>query len=81
VDETECKDKTALYVNVLAASGQNRLFSSNLPLSASELLLLLCRLENLERAQQALVDTHHGTGIVKLSTVVGSTEQCDELAF
>ena len=26
---------------------------------------------NLERTQQALVDAHHGTGIVELSAVVG----------
>lgn len=45
------------------------------------LLLLLCWLEDLERAQQALVDAHHSTGIVKLATVVGSTEQGDELTF
>jgi hypothetical protein len=45
------------------------------------LLLLLCRLEDLERAQQALVDAHHGASIVKLAAVVGSTEKGDELAF
>jgi hypothetical protein len=36
---------------------------------------------NLERAEQTLIDTHHGTRIVKLSTVVRRTEQGDELAF
>lgn len=45
------------------------------------LLLLLGRLENLERAKQALVDAHHGTGIVKLAAVVGSGEEGDELAL
>jgi hypothetical protein len=35
----------------------------------------------LEGAQQALVDAHHRTCIVKFSTVVGRTEQCDELAL
>ena len=44
-------------------------------------MLLLGRLENLERAEQALVDTHHGTGIVKLATVIGSTKEGDELAL
>lgn len=36
---------------------------------------------NLERAEQALVDAHHGTRIVKLAAVVGRTEQGDELAL
>lgn len=44
-------------------------------------MLLLCGLEDLEGAQQTLVDAHHGTGIVKLATVVGSTEECDKLAL
>lgn len=38
------------------------------------LLLLLSRLQDLERAQQALIHAHHSTGIVKFSTVVGGTE-------
>lgn len=36
---------------------------------------------NLERAEQTLVDAHHGTRIVKLSAVVRCTKQGDELAF
>jgi hypothetical protein len=40
-----------------------------------------CVCTNLERAEQALVYAHHGTCIVKLATVVGSTEQGDELAL
>lgn len=35
----------------------------------------------LERAQQTLVYTHHGTGVVKLSAVVGRAEQGHELSF
>jgi hypothetical protein len=35
----------------------------------------------LEGAQQALVDTHHGTCIVKFATVVRRTEQCNELTL
>lgn len=45
------------------------------------LLLLFGRLENLERAEQALVHTHHRTGVVELATVVGCREQRDQLAF
>lgn len=45
------------------------------------LLLLLCRLQNLEGAEQALVDTHHGASIVELAAVVGCAEQGDELAL
>lgn len=36
---------------------------------------------NLERAEQALVYAHHGTCVVELATVVGGTEQSDELAL
>jgi ATP-dependent helicase YprA (DUF1998 family) len=45
------------------------------------LLLLLRRLQDLERAQQALVDTHHRTCVVELATVVRRGEEGDELAF
>lgn len=45
------------------------------------LLLLLSGLQDLERAEQAFVDTHHGTGVVKLSAVIGRAEQGNELAF
>jgi hypothetical protein len=50
-------------------------------LTSSEFLLLLSRLQNLERAEQALVHAHHGTSIVKFTTVVGCAEQSDELAL
>lgn len=36
---------------------------------------------HLERAKQTLVDAHHSTCVVKLSTVVGRAEQSDQLAF
>lgn len=49
--------------------------------SSSELLFLFSRLENLERAEQTLVDTHHGTRIVELPAVVRCTKQGNELAF
>ena len=35
------------------------------------LLLLLRRLQDLERAEQALVDAHHRTSVVELAAVVG----------
>jgi hypothetical protein len=35
----------------------------------------------LEGAEQALVDTHHRTCVVKFTAVVGCTEQCNELAL
>lgn len=34
---------------------------------------------HLEGAHERLVHAHHGTGVVKLSAVVGSREQSDEL--
>lgn len=36
---------------------------------------------NLERAQEALVNAHHGTGVVKLSAVVGRAEEGHQLAL
>jgi len=45
------------------------------------LLLLLSRLQDLERAQQALVHAHHRTSVVELATVVGRREEGDKLAF
>lgn len=45
------------------------------------LLLLLGRLENLERAKQTLVDAHHGPCIVEFTAVVGCTEQSHQLSF
>ena len=45
------------------------------------LLLLLSRLENLEGAQETLIDRHHGSSIIELAAVVWSREECHELAF
>lgn len=51
-------------------------------LSAPEpILFLFGRLQNLERAKQALVDTHHSTSIVEFTAVVWCTEQCDQLTL
>ena len=47
----------------------------------NSLLHLLGGLQDLEGAKKTLINTHHGTGIVKLSTVVGGAKQGDELAF
>jgi hypothetical protein len=44
-------------------------------------LFLLGRLQDLERAQQALVDAHHRTSVVEFTAVVWRTEQCDELTL
>lgn len=44
---------------------------------AEPVLFLFCRLQDLERTQQALVDTHHGTCVVELTTVVRCAEECD----
>ena len=45
------------------------------------LLLLLSRLENLEGAQETLIDRHHGSSIIELATVVWSREERHELTF
>lgn len=51
-------------------------------LSAAEpVLLLLSWLQDLERTQQTLVNTHHCTSIVELSTVVWRREQRNQLSF
>lgn len=38
-------------------------------------------LANLEGAEQALVDAHHGTRVVEFAAVVGSTEESDQLTL
>jgi len=35
----------------------------------------------LERAQQALINTHHCTSVIKFTTVIGRGEQGDELSL
>lgn len=40
-------------------------------------LLLLGRLEYLERTHQSIIDTHHSTSVVELPAIVRSTEDCD----
>ena len=49
--------------------------------TVEEALLLLHRLENLERAHERLVDVHHCTRVVELSAVVGCREYRHELAL
>lgn len=44
-------------------------------------MLLLSRLQDLERAQQTLVHAHHRACVVKLATVVGCRKEGDQLAF
>jgi len=41
------------------------------------LLLLLSGLENLERAHEGFINTHHGASIVEFATVVGGREDCN----
>ena len=43
--------------------------------------LFVSRLQYLEGAHQSLINTHHGTSVVKLATVVRSREQRHELAL
>lgn len=39
--------------------------------SKVELRLFFCRFQNLERAHQGFIHTHHGTSIVKLPAIIG----------
>ena len=45
------------------------------------LLLLLRRLQNLERAQQTLIHTHHRPSVVELAAIIGRGEKRDELTL
>ena len=45
------------------------------------LLLLLSWLQNLKRAKQRLINTHHRASIVEFTAVVRRREQSDKLAF
>merc|ERR1719265_203413 len=42
-------------------------------------LLTFDRFEHFEAAHQSLIDRHHCTRIVKFATIIGRTENCDEL--
>jgi hypothetical protein len=64
---------------ILEGRGSPEGIGADVVLTASELLFLLGGFQNLEGAQQTLVYTHHGASIVKLSAVVGSAEECDQL--
>ena len=46
----------------------------------SEILALISRLQNLERAHEWVIDSHHCTGIVKLATVVRGAKKCNQLS-
>lgn len=51
-------------------------------ISTGEMLIIRGKeLTNLERAEQALVNTHHCTCIVEFTTVVGCAEKRDQLAL
>lgn len=41
--------------------------------------LLFASQTHLKRAEQALINAHHGTGIIELAAVIGRTEQRDQL--
>lgn len=47
----------------------------------NELLLLLGGLQDLKAAEQALVDAHHGAGIIEFAAVVRRAEEGDELTL
>lgn len=47
--------------------------------AVGELLLLLSRLEDLERAEKRLIHAHHSAGVVELATVVRRRKERDEL--
>ena len=64
---------------LLCARRRHRSSSSNSSIRIS--LFFLSGLEDLERTHQSVIDTHHSTSIVKLSTVVGSREDGDELSL
>ena len=49
-------------------------------LSGSKVLSLICRLKNLKAAHQCLINAHHSARVVKLTAVVGCTEESDKLA-
>lgn len=54
-------------------------WTAHVDTTVSIFLLLFRRLEDLEGAQQGLIDTHHRAGIVEFTTVVWRREQRDKL--
>lgn len=77
-------DSEFTYVRTYYTMGQNHeTYISNMKgqVSGNQLLLLLSRLQDLKAAEQALVNAHHGAGIVEFATIVGRAEECDQLAL
>ncbi len=60
------------------------LFDMVLPPSTSLLLSSLrstSRLQNLKRTHQCIIHSHHGSGVIKFSTIVGCREYCHQFTI
>ena len=49
-------------------------------ISGPKILSFICRLENLKAAHKSLINAHHCTRVVKLTTIVRCTEESNKLA-
>jgi len=49
-------------------------------ISSSEVLPLICRLENLKAAHESFINAHHSARVVKFTAVVWCAEESDKLA-
>ena len=65
---------SATLLHLIPFEGDLRLFLGGFRAALLILLFFLCGLQDLERAHEVVVHTHHGAGIVELPAVVGRGE-------
>lgn len=79
IDEFNFYEDRIFLISVFSSRWSNR--SSSSSSSICKLLLLLCWFQNLETAHQCIINWHHCSSIVKLSTIVRSWKESDQLSF
>lgn len=78
---TTCKSKMIRGLNHLNQSSENQVSLTSYFSRHHKFGLLLCGFEYLERTHQCFINTHHGTSIVKFTTVIWSREYGNKLSI
>lgn len=75
-----CKVMCSMVMSLIITQGATTINSIQIEqtfIGLCDSLLLLCRLEYLERTHQSIINTHHSTSVVELPAIVRSTEDSD----
>jgi len=75
-----CKVMCSMVMLLIIMQGTTTTYSIQIEqtfIGLCDSLLLLCRLEYLERTHQSIINTHHSTSVVELPAIVWSTEDSD----